>query len=251
MSNTLIDNQKVNGGVVSTAGSNTNVWYERETEDTFSLNGSFANLQTIFDWVMIRSFDESLFKAGIVKFCGNKKSLVVNFDSPFPSTDYLVFFTTNNNVNTFWVEKKSFRFVMNGSYELGSEVSWFAIHKELAILTGVNNPGTMFSGSRILVQDSVPLVSGKDTLDITDDDDSNLTGWYNNEYIIQPSTTEDNNLQPMDLSDYSVILSSNININTFWIEKAADRVKIGTSFPAACTIDYFIIKSGVNWWNEI
>jgi len=129
MSNILVDNQKVNGGIVSTAGTNTTVWYERETTNTFSLNGSFASLQTIFDWVMIRNFDENLFKAGVVKFCGNKKSLVVNFESPFPTDEYLLFFTPNNNINTFLVEKKPFRFVINGSSLLGSEISWFAIHK--------------------------------------------------------------------------------------------------------------------------
>jgi hypothetical protein len=69
--------------------------------------------------------------------------------------------------------------------------------------------------------------------------------------IIKPDNTTDGFYQDMNLSDYSIILSSNININTFWLEKSVDRVKIGTSFPAACTIDYFIIKSGVNWWNEL
>jgi hypothetical protein len=84
----------------------------------------------------------------------------------------------------------------------------------------------------------------------------NLNGWYKNELIIRPTQAIDgisaNNL--MDFSsaqDYSVILSSNININTFWMDKRADRVKIGTSYANRCIIDYLFIKTGLNWWDEV
>lgn len=255
MASQLVDNQKISGGIVATAGANTNCWYLREPGDKFSINGAFVNLQTLFDWVLIRSTDSRLFKAGVVKFCGSKKSVVVDFDSPFPSSDYYVFFSPNNNVNTFWVDKKPFRFVINSSFDLGAEVSWLAIHKELAVLTGVNNPGSIFSGRRLLTGEASLQTDTNgaiiESLDITDDANANLTTWYNNEMIIKPDNTIDGFYQDMNLSDYSIILSSNININTFWLEKSVDRVKIGTSYPAACTIDYFIIKSGVNWWNEL
>jgi hypothetical protein len=255
MANQLVDNQKIAGGIVTTPGVNTTAWYQREPDNRFSVNGSFINLQTLFDWVIIKTTDSRFFKSGVVKLCGNKKTLVVDFETPFPSSDYFVFFTSNNNINRYWVNKKPFKFAISASFDIGSEMSWMAIHKELAVMTGINNPGSIFSGRRTIIGD-LPLqqdTNGDDIecLDILDDSNANLNQWYNGQLIIKPTNALDGFYQNMNLSDYSVILSTNTNINTFWLEKATDRVKIGSSFPAACTIDYFIIKSGLNWWNEL
>ncbi len=255
MANQRVDNQKISGGVISTAGTNTNVWYQRDSFNKFSINGSFGSLQTLFDWVTVKSSDQRLFKAGVSKFCGNRKTLIIDFDSPFPSTDYFIYFSGNNNVNLYTIEKKKTRAVIKGSFNLESEVSWLAIHKQLAILTGVNNSGTIFSGRREMYGSDIKKLntdgSTKLKLDITDDSDSNLNRWYNGEMIIKPDQILDGFVENMNLDNYSVILTSNNNINMFWVEKAIDRVKIGTSFETPCVIDYLIIKSGVNWWNEI
>jgi hypothetical protein len=255
MANQKVDNQKISGGVIATAGTNTNVWYQRDAFNKFSLNGSFASLQTIFDWVTVKSADQRLFKAGVAKFCGNRKTLVVDFDSPFPSTDYFFLFSGNNNVNLYSIDKKKIKAVIKGSFNLESEISWLAIHKELAILTGVNNPGTIFAGQRQMLGVDSQQLDGegniKSGLDMEDDDDANNDRWYNGEMIIKPDQELDGFVENMNLNDYSVILTSNNNINMFWIEKAIDRVKIGTSFETPCVIDYLIIKAGVNWWNEL
>jgi hypothetical protein len=69
--------------------------------------------------------------------------------------------------------------------------------------------------------------------------------------IIKPTAALDEIYKPMNLSSYSALISSNININNYWIEKAKDRVKVGTSYSKSCQIDYLLVKSGVNWWDEI
>jgi len=251
MSNQIIDSNKINGGIVATAGVNTNCWYQRDGVNKFSLNGAFVGLETAFDWVMVKTIDERLFKSGVISFCGTQQSQVVKFKTPFPTNEYYVFFTPNNNINSFWIDKKTFRFVINGSATMGSEVSWVAIHKTLAMMTGVSNPGSIYAGSRTITTAAITPTMGKDTLDITLNADSNLTGWYNNELIIQPTTIIDGISTPMNLSDYTVILSADTNINNYWIEKAADRVKIGTSYATTCVINYMFVKTGINWWEEI
>lgn len=251
MSNQKIDYQKINGGVVACAGVNTNCWYVRETPDTFSVNGAFSSLQTIFDWVMIKDVDSRFFKAGVLRFCAGQRTVNIKFTSPFPSNDYFIFFSPNNNVNLYWTDKKVFKCTVSASGPIGSEVSWLAIHKDIARMTGINNPGTIYTGKRIITNSSIPSIVGKDTLDITSNADANVDGWYNNEIIIKPTSENDNIYQPMNLSSYTTLLSSNININNYWLEKAVDRVKVGTSYSSACQIDYLIIKSGVNWWDEI
>jgi len=250
MSSQLIDNRKIIDGVVATPGTNTNTWYTRELNGSFSVNGSFNGAEAVFDWVLNKTSDSKFIKAGVVKMSSSKKSLQVQFDTSFPDNNYYVFFLQNSNVSSWWLEKKVNRFVIAGSWELGQEVSWLAIHRDFARKTGIQNPGTIFAGSRTM-DGLTPDISGAATLDITDDEHSNLNSWYNNEYIIEPTTGIPDNFQQLpNLEEYSIILSTNNNINTYWVEKANDRFKIATSFDQACIIDYLMIKKGIDWWNE-
>jgi len=259
MSSKLIDNQKLTGGVLVNAGNNTNVWYERDSNDEFTVNGSFNPLQGIFDWVLTKSSDSKYAKSNVVKFKADKKTVKVSFKSFFPDDNYFVFFSSNDNVNLYWSDKKRSGFVINSSSPFKSEVTWLAIHKDFARLTGINNPGTIYAGTRILTYPSIDcstLQSDCTTrptqLDVNITCHANREGFYECEYIIAPSKTLDGVIIPMDLPDgYSTLLSTSNNINTFWVEKAADRVRIGASYPVKTTIDYLLIKNGIDWWEEL
>ena len=248
MSSKLIDNRKIVDGVVGSAGMNTNVWYTREPNGSFTINGAFNGAESVFDWVLNKTSDSRLIKAGVVKLASSKKTLQINFDTSFPTDQYFVYFLQTANVNSYFIEKKVNRFVISGSWELGEEVSWLAIHKDFARTTGTNNPGTIYSGQRVL-QGRIPELE-EDCLDIDNDEHANLTNWYNGEYIIKPTKLKDGILVEPNLDEYSVILSCNNNINTFWVEKASDRFKIAASFANPCIIDYLMIKKGIDWWNE-
>ena len=133
-----------------------------------------------------------------------------------------------------------------------------AIHKNFAKLTGINNPGTIYAGTRSLIYDEIscstlqPDCTVPPTgLDVDIDCHSNREGFYKCEYIIKPSKPLDGIQIPMDLEDYSIILSSSNNINIFWMEKEVDRVRVGSSFPSKTTLDYLIIKTGIDWWEEL
>jgi hypothetical protein len=276
----LINHKKLNGGIVSTAGRNVTVWYSRESSEKFNINGSFNGLEAPYDWVLIKDTDTKWIKSGVVTFNSERKSTVVEFKSPFVNTDYYIFFLSNNNVNMYWDNKKTNQFTINGSFSLGSEVSWLAIHKKIGQQTGIRTPKTIYVGERILNLSSVmwngsAFVAGDDPLNPetlpmpadstnavaippppgTYDSSCNLQGWYKNELIIRPTANLDtigqNTMGFSKNTDYSVIISKNTNINTFWIDKRSDRVKVGTSYPIQCIIHYLFIKTGLNWWDEI
>ena len=253
MANQIVDNRKVRDGIISTPGFNTKTWYTRETPTTFSINGSFNGSENIFDWVLLKTMDTRYAKSDVVKIASSKNSLVVRFGTAFPSTDYYVFFNSADNTNLYTVEKFNNRFVINSSFTIGNEITWFAIHKTLLISSGFNSSGSVFAGTRVIGAElPLELDSGGniiDTIPVDDNSFANLTGWYNNEYLIKPSSTLDGFQVLPNIDSYSIILSSNTNINTYWIEKSTDRVKIGASYPSPCSVDYLMVKTGVDWWN--
>jgi hypothetical protein len=274
MASKIIDNRKLTGGILLQAGFNTRLWYERASDGSFDINGAWNGAENIFNWVLTKTVNSKYSKAGVVKIATEKKSIVVRFDTGFPDTDYYVFFSSNANSNLYWSTKYTNRFVINSSYALGDEITWFAIHKTLLTSSGFNKSGNIFAGTRTIttiapdeVDDVGEII---DTLPITDENHANGESWYRNEYIIKPTAPIDG-IQTLPsfqiLKDksgnavvdtngnpeynYSIILSANENINTYYMEKSSDRVKIGTSYPAPCTIDYFMVKNGVDWWNLI
>jgi hypothetical protein len=276
----LINQKKVNGGVISTAGRNVTLWYTRQPSDKFNINGSFNGLETPNDWVLIKSTDSKWIKSGVISFNSERKSTIIKFVSPFVNTDYCVFFLSNSNTNLYWSDKKSDKFVINGGFSLGSELSWIAIHKKIGQQTGIKTPKSIYLGTRTLINDTLQWdgtdfipgdnLSNPDTLPLPEDSigeaiipppgtyDSacNLNGWYKNELIIKPTREIDgissNSLMDFkSVQDYSAIISSNTSINTYWMDKRSDRVKIGTSYPLKCEINFMFIQTGLNWWDEI
>lgn len=274
MGSKIIDNRKISGGVLSLAGFNTHSWYDRNADGSFTVNGAWNGAENVFNWVLTKTTNSKYTKSGVIKIASEKKSVVVRFDTAFPDTNYYIFFSSNANSNLFWSTKYTNRVVINSSYSLGEEITWFAIHKTLLTSSGFNKSGNIFAGARNIQFNGEDVINSNgeilQTLPLTDDAYENGSSWYKNEYIISPTSSLDGiqtmpSFQPLvdkagnvvvDTNgnveyNYSIILSSNENINTYYVEKGADRVKIGTSYPTACTIDYFIVKTGVDWWNLI
>jgi hypothetical protein len=274
MASKIIDNRKITGGVLTLPGFNTHTWYERNADGSFVVNGAWNGSENTFNWVLTKTSNSKYTKSGVVKISTEKKSIVVRFDTAFPDTNYYIFFTSNANSRLFWSEKFANRVVVYSSYCLGEEITWFAIHKTILTSTGFNSSGNIFAGTRH-ISSIAPLETDEngeliETLPISSSTHKNGNSWYNSEYIIAPTTIDDGiqtlpSFEPIidkngntvkDANgnteyNYSIILSSDENINTYYIEKSFDRVKIGTSYPIECNIDYLMVKTGVDWWNLI
>lgn len=246
MASIIVDNKKITGGIISTPGINSVTYYCRLPDEGFVLNNGFNGVDSIFDWIVTKTTDSRYIKSGVVRNAANRKTIVIPFDTSFSDTNYYVFFSPNKNINTYWCEKKVNRFVVSGSSFIGKEISWIAIHKDFAAKTGIANPGTIFTGRRRIFG----AEERTNDLDINVNSDSNTQNWINCEYIIKPGAAGENFAENMNLDNYTVVLSTDSNINTFWLEKTSDRVKIGTSFGKSCIIDYLIIKTGIDWWKE-
>jgi hypothetical protein len=277
MGNKLIDNSKITGGVLTQPGFNVNTWYTRNVDGSFVVNGSWNGTENIFNWILTTTIDSKYTKSGVLKIASEKKSIAVLFNTAFPDTNYYVFFSSNSNSNLFWSTKYTNKVIVNSSQNLGTEITWFAIHKTLLTSSGFNNSGSIFAGTRTILGTAPTMFDGNGmiipALDMANDSFSNGLGvnkWYSSEYIIAPTQALDgiqtlpvfvplvdpkgNVIQDSNGNvefNYSVVLSSTQNINTYYIEKGPDRVKIGTSYQVPCSIDYFIVQTGVDWWKLI
>lgn len=257
MPNNILDNRKIKGGVICTPGENTNNYYRRG-DDSFNIIGSFDGLETRNDWALLNTKEKNNTKSGVLVNYASRKTAQIRFKNSFPNNDYYVFFSCSDNINIYTINKEINGFTIKASSNLPEEVSWFAIHKNLSKKTGNINTGILYAGSRTINRQTTseenmdyltnPVGLSYEELNILLEEHTNLSGWYKHSYIIKPEKTEFD--FPMNLHDYSVFLTTNININIYWKTKRPDRVEIGTSFPEKCIIDYMFIKKGMNWWDE-
>ena len=154
MSSQIIDNSKLTGGVLALAGFNATTWYTRNTDGSFTINSSWNGSENIFNWVLTTAVDSKYTKSGVVKIASAKKSITVRFATAFPDTNYFIFFASNDNSTIYYSTKYANRVVLNSSFSLGSEITWFAIHETLLTSTGFNQSGNIFAGTRTILNNA-------------------------------------------------------------------------------------------------
>lgn len=259
----LLNNRKESNLIMITPNSNANTYYEKTDKSKFLGLTSLNGFSQVIDWIVAKQIDSTLFKSGSLKVNGKIKSETIKFVTPFKDSNYFVFFSTPSNQKLFWNELYLDRFLVSSSHFLKTEVSWFAFHKD--IFGGVYTPNSIYVGKREIT-DRTFIDSNYNTYtewpgDINTEitwpipPTSNLGLWYNNQYIIQPkigveSETGNMSIDPDD-PGYSVLLSSNQNINLYWDTKEINKFTIKTSSPTNCTVHYLVIKNGIEWWDEL
>lgn len=237
-------NKRVTGLVAMTPNSNVSTFYDRKDDLKFNILTSFNGYSEKIDWVVSKPIDSSVFKSGVLKVSGKVKSETIKFVTPFKDKNYYVFFSNPVNQNLYWNTLCENRFTITASHYLSKEVTWMAFHKDL--FGGVFTPNSIFVGSRTLTGYTDNGLGDSPTTE-------NLSTWYNNELLIKPVIGIDPGTMLIDQTDpgYSILLSSNENINTYWSTKSINQFSIKTSSPVACTVHWLVIKNGIEWWKEI
>lgn len=238
-------NQKVSGMVTLTPNSNVNTYYEKLDTGNFNLLTSFAGFSNSIDWLVAKAVDTKLFKSGVLKINGKIKNDIITFEKPFKDSNYFVVLSSPSNQKIFWNTLCNNKFSITSSYYFEKEVSWMAFHKDM--FGGVYTANSIYVGDRT-ISGSVVTSGGESP------STSNLSYWYNNELWITPNIASGDpstmNIDPTT-PGYSLVLSSNENINIYWTEKLSNGFRIKTSSPSDCTIHWVIIKNGVEWFKEL
>lgn len=239
-------NKRVAGLVATTPNANVSTYYDRVSDNKFNILTSFNGFSKNIDWVIAKPLDTPIFKSGVYKVNGKLKSDVINFETPFKDNNYYIFLSSPSNQKIYWQLLCNNRFTITASHYLLKEVCWMAFHKDM--FGGVYTPNSIYVGRRDITS-SVETTSG-DPPAI-----ANLPYWYNHELLIKPEVGVADDAGNMTISEtdpgYSILLSSNENINIYWNKKEYNQFSIKTSSPVATTVHWLVIKNGVEWWQEI
>lgn len=259
----IANNRKVAGLIAMTPNNNVNTFYEKTDNQRFNMLTSLNGFSQNIDWIVSRTTDTSLFKAGIFKVNGKIKSQTIKFQTPFTDSDYFIFLSNPVNQKIYWNSLCPDRFSISSSYYLQREVSWVAVHRD--VFGGVYTPDSIFVGKRIMSGRVFIDSDSNNYAEWPGDDNSNIVFpqptvanlgyWYNNEVLIKPEFGVDGDPGNMSIDPddpgYSLIISSNKNINNYWIEKESNQFRVKTSSPESCTLHYLVVKNGIEWWNEL
>lgn len=239
-------NRRVAGLVVNTPNANVSTYYERKDDNKFNLLSSFNGYSKAIDWVIAKPVDTPIFKSGVLKINGKLKSETIKFNTPFKDTDYFIFLSSPVNQKLYWQLLCNNRFTVTASHYLLKEVSWMAFHRD--IFGGVYTPNSIFVGKRDITGSYETDEGESPTI-------ANLTDWYNNEILIRPEVGVAGDPGSMVINPtnpgYSIILSANENINTYWVNKENNQFRVKTSSPTSCTLHWLVIQNGVEWWQEL
>jgi len=239
------NNTRMTGLVSLTPNSNVNTYYERKDDNRFNLLTSFNGFSKDIDWIISKTMDTSLFKSGSLKVNGKVKSETIKFKTPFKNSDYFIVLSNPANQKVYWQLVCNNKFTITCSNYLVKEVCWMAFHRD--IFGGVYTPNSIYVGKRVITG-SVETTQGESPTT------ANMPVWYNNELLVKPEITVDGDsgIMNMDMDiGYSLILSSDENINIYWNEKESNQFRIKTSSPTPCTIHWVAIKKGIEWWQEL
>lgn len=248
------DNRRVDGLIALTSNENVNVYYDRIDQSKFDLKTSYNGYSNLIDWVVAKPLDTSVFKSGTYKVSGKLKSETIKFDFSFPNTDYFVFVHSPSNQKLYWNQLCESRFTVSASHTLTKEISWMAFHRD--VFGGVFTPDSIFVGKRVITgSTTTTATTGTTGTSGSPEIEPNLDVWVDNTLVIKPEigVFGDPGEMTVDPTDpgYSILLSSNENINMYWTEKESDRFVIKTSAPVPCTIHWAVIRNGIEWWQEL
>ena len=231
---TLLSDEFAQVLVGFTPNANVNSYYVRSAEsgelDIYTSSGRFDES---IDWLAIGRLDSPYVKAGVTKVNTPAKQFKIFFESRFDSSDYRVMVFGPNNSKYYVPAKDQDGFIVESSYLVEDEVSWIAVNSNQVINgTLVWRKGIPEDEQRVSNLDRVTEIginSHKYTLNFND------FGFDN-----------------FDETKYSVLLSSDSNLNLWYTNKKLNSVDINRSYTGEdVRLDYLIIQANTKWYDNI
>jgi hypothetical protein len=217
-----------------TPRSNTNAYYIRSVETgQISAVTSSNSFSDEIDWIGVGSLDTPYVKSGVTRIKSPRQQTKIFFETRFSNTDYRVFVFSPNNTNYFVPVRDRDGFIVESSSFVEDEVAWIVlstnqmVNGTLAWNKGI--PSNDVMSNHLDRRQEININSSRYRVDLQ------LLGF-----------------NPFEDTNYSVILTSNTNVN-LWVEnKTTNTFDIRRSYAGEDTeIHFMAIKGNTKWWEEI
>jgi len=213
---------------------NFNAYYNRTVDSReVSLRASSNISEDKINWVGVPQLNTSFLKTGVTKVINEKKNIKVTFDSRYANGNYRVFPFSPYNTKFFVPSKDRDGFVVESSSTVRDEISWITI------------------ASNEIPNGSIFWKQGVPTGELISDNFDRITeiNRHSNVY-----TFDFTNLgyPEFEDNDYTVILSTNKNVNVWVTHKTSKSFTIRRSFVGDdLSIDWFVVQGNSKWWQGI
>lgn len=213
---------------------NFNAYYNRSFDTReVSISTSSDSPEDQINWIGVPQLNATFLKSGITKVNNTKKNIKVNFETPYDNANYRAFVFAPYNAKFYLVKKDREGFIVESSSMVEQEVSWITM-----------NTSEVINGT-------IRWRKGLGNGELVSENLDRITEIAINSSIYQVDFTtlgypelEDNN--------YSVILSTNKNVNV-WVEsKTSKSFVVRRSYSGDdLNLDFMVIKGNTKWWEGL
>jgi hypothetical protein len=185
------------------------------------------------DWVGVGRIDTPYIKSGVTKIKNSAKNVKIYFETSFTNTKYRIFVFSPNNTKYYVPIKDKDGFIVESSYLVEEEVAWIALN------TNQVTNGNIFWKRGVPTSESL-----QDSMDREMEVNVN-----SHKYILNFSEFGFPNFPN---TEYSIILSSDSNINLWVDEKTTISSTIRRSYSGSDTnISFLAVPRNTKWWKTI
>jgi hypothetical protein len=230
----LLKNEYTQVLVGLTSRQNTNAYYVRSADTgNMSIYTSSQNYNDEIEWIGVGRINTPYIKTGVTKIKKSAKNIKIPFETRYANTSYRTFVFAPIDSKYYVVAKDADGFIVESSSLVEEEVAWITLNTAQVIngtinwKTGIPDSATIFSQ----LDRSEEINNNASKYDVT------FAGLGYPEF----NTTE-----------YSVILSTDKNINV-WIEnKTATGFTIRRSYAGEdVSIDLLVVLQNSQWWKNV
>jgi len=213
---------------------NFNAYYNRTVDSReVAIRASSDIPYDQINWVGIPQLNTPFLKSGVTKVINEKKNIKVTFDSRFSNANYRVFVFCPYDAKFYVPSRDRDGFIVESSSTVREEISWIAL--------ATNE----ISNGRINWVSGVP--NGE--LIVNNLDRVTEIAKHSNTYTYDFTSF---GYPEMESNDYTVILSTDKNVNV-WVEnKTSKSFTIRRSYVGDdLNIDWFVVKGNSRWWQGL
>jgi hypothetical protein len=230
----LLKNEYTQVLVGITPRQNTNVYYVRSA-DTGNINilSSSQNFNDEIDWLGVGKINTPYIKTGVTKISRAVKNIKIPFETRYANNSYRTFVFSSVDAKYYVVSKDTEGFIVESSSLVEQEVAWITLNTSQIVNASLIWRNGIPNNSTIISQ-----------LDRSEEINNN-----SNRYEV---TFAELGYPEFAETDYSVILSSNKNVN-LWIEsKTALGFTIRRSYAGEdVNVDLMVCRRSTKWWTQV